>query len=314
MGSCRWTRERDERAIRAATKAAAKLGDREFLEHWMGVAQGTEAEGEALNARIVCLSDGAGALIFAGRDALADALLSAAERAAAEAPAVDPFALAILHDAFGTRVQCAGDVEAWLARQRACLALFEEAALNNLGWTLMYLGRLEESKRVEEAAVVSCQKLGERRRECSSRAYLAWILLLRGELDAADREARVAMDMAPPGTPAFTDTLPILAAVEFALGRTAEALSTAREAVRMLNEVGTEACDALIRLIHAEVLSASGEKAAADEAIASARERLLSRAARIQDPALRESFLYKVPDNARTLELASRFLGESLPG
>jgi hypothetical protein len=44
------------------------------------------------------------------------------------------------------------------------------------------------------------------------------------------------------------------------------------------------------------------------EALSAARARLLGRADRIHDPAWRESFLTRVPDNARILELARAFL------
>ena len=51
---------------------------------------------------------------------------------------------------------------------------------------------------------------------------------------------------------------------------------------------------------------AAGRTAEAAEAAARARDRLLGRAARIHDQALRRSFLEAVPDNARTLALAAR--------
>jgi hypothetical protein len=47
-----------------------------------------------------------------------------------------------------------------------------------------------------------------------------------------------------------------------------------------------------------------GEQARAREAIIVARKRLLSRAARITSPTMRETFLTRVPDNAETLRLA----------
>lgn len=44
--------------------------------------------------------------------------------------------------------------------------------------------------------------------------------------------------------------------------------------------------------------------------VAEALEHLQKRADKIADPALRRGFLERVPDNARTLELARRWLGQ----
>jgi hypothetical protein len=62
--------------------------------------------------------------------------------------------------------------------------------------------------------------------------------------------------------------------------------------------------DSLVRLIRAEVLKASGDLDGAREAIVAARDRLLGRADKIGDPALRTAFLESIPENARTLSLA----------
>ena len=49
----------------------------------------------------------------------------------------------------------------------------------------------------------------------------------------------------------------------------------------------------------------TGDGRAFASAIAAARDRLLDRAARISDPEWRRRFLADVPENARTLSLAS---------
>jgi hypothetical protein len=63
--------------------------------------------------------------------------------------------------------------------------------------------------------------------------------------------------------------------------------------------------DALVRLTYAEALEAAGQHEPARKAIAEARDAIAWRASKIDDPALRTSFLEKVPENARTLELAA---------
>jgi hypothetical protein len=87
--------------------------------------------------------------------------------------------------------------------------------------------------------------------------------------------------------------------------RIAEALDSAREAFAILESLGSlEEGESRIRLVHAEALAAAGAHAGAAQAIASARARLLERAARIADPTWRERFLTEVSDNARTLALS----------
>ena len=59
----------------------------------------------------------------------------------------------------------------------------------------------------------------------------------------------------------------------------------------------------LIGIAHAEALDANGDLDGAKRAIATARRRVLARAARLREPA-RTRFLEAVPDNARCLGLA----------
>ena len=101
--------------------------------------------------------------------------------------------------------------------------------------------------------------------------------------------------------------------MKLAKGDVSEAAAAAREAMELLEELGgIDEGESLVRLVHAEALSASGDFAGARRMIATARERLLERAAKISDPAWRASFLERVPENARTMALA-RAWGEA-PG
>jgi eukaryotic-like serine/threonine-protein kinase len=63
------------------------------------------------------------------------------------------------------------------------------------------------------------------------------------------------------------------------------------------------------RVVFAEALDANGEHAAARSALAAARDELLRMASKIPEARWRESFLARVPENARTLALAERWLG-----
>jgi hypothetical protein len=94
------------------------------------------------------------------------------------------------------------------------------------------------------------------------------------------------------------------------IGRVAEALTTAEDA--FVRYSAMRSCGffrgGFALLTHAEVLEAAGDHAAACAAIRVARERLLTIANRIPDPAYKKSFLEEVPENARTLALASTWL------
>jgi eukaryotic-like serine/threonine-protein kinase len=68
---------------------------------------------------------------------------------------------------------------------------------------------------------------------------------------------------------------------------------------------GLEEGEALVRVVHAEALRATGDDAGARAAIRAAKARLDARAAKLEDPALERSFRTRVPENARTLELAA---------
>jgi hypothetical protein len=101
-----------------------------------------------------------------------------------------------------------------------------------------------------------------------------------------------------------------LADLLLARGRAAEARAAADEAARILYALaGVEEGEALIRLVHALSLEATGDPRGAEAAIVEARRRLLERAGRINDTRLRRSFLDHIPENARTLQMANRLKG-----
>jgi hypothetical protein len=99
--------------------------------------------------------------------------------------------------------------------------------------------------------------------------------------------------------------LATLARVRLARGDLPGALRDAGEAHGTLEQLGgTEEGEALIRLAYAEVLFATGDLRAGRAAIDRAAARLRWRAGKLHDPELREGFLRRVPENARTLALA----------
>jgi tetratricopeptide (TPR) repeat protein len=200
---------------------------------------------------------------------------------------------------------------------RAACAEAEQMGLENvaaaarhlLGLALGALGALDEARAVEEQAVTAFMMQGDRRLEGGSREYLAWILRRAGDLEAAEAEARRAVELLEAVKPVQIPARATLADVLLARGRPAEALAEARRAMALLASLGKIAeGEALVRLAHAEALEATGNHAAARAAIADARDRLLETAARIDDTARRTTFLENVPEIARTLALAGAWL------
>jgi serine/threonine protein kinase/tetratricopeptide (TPR) repeat protein len=178
----------------------------------------------------------------------------------------------------------------------------------NLGFTLARLGNLDQALEMEHVALDQCVREGYRRFEIASRLYLSVILALRDQLPEAEREARAAIAAAQGAPPIKAYALATLADMLLGQGRALEALIAAEEGMEILRELsGVEEGEALIRLVHAMSLEATGDTQAAQDEIGEARRRLLERADRITDARLRRSFLDHVPENARTLAFSSRF-------
>jgi tetratricopeptide (TPR) repeat protein len=194
---------------------------------------------------------------------------------------------------------------------RQCLADAERLELNhiralallNLGAVLTSSGRLDEARRSVTTALEFGRKQGDQRLEGAALLYLSTISFLAGELRDSEHRARMASEILP--APLQPAALAALARAVLAEGRAKEALQHARLANELLTTIGhVEDYESLVRLVLAETLAASGETAAAREALAAAHERLQARAAQIVNPDWRGSFLTRPLDNARTVRLA----------
>jgi tetratricopeptide (TPR) repeat protein len=149
--------------------------------------------------------------------------------------------------------------------------------------------------------------------EARGRWVLAEALRRKGDLDAAERESQTALAMAMPlDRPGVLATI---SALRLAQGRAAEALAVAEDAMACCQAMG--GCGmfrgASVRLVHAESLHATGAHDAAARAIDAARASLRAIADKIPDPGYQASFLAEVPENARTLALATAWLGDPSP-
>ncbi|APR78317.1 Adenylate cyclase [Minicystis rosea] len=198
------------------------------------------------------------------------------------------------------------------AAERMGLVDVASAAAQNLGRTLAHLGRLEEAEQLELRAADAFRRLGDPRHEGAARSYLAEIALSAADPARAEREAAAATDLLRTTPPLRAPALALHARAVLRQGRAAEALVLAREALAIVDELGSiEDGEALVRLVHVEALAASGDREAFSRAATLARRRLLARAARIGDPAWRERFLTAVPENAQTLVLTGGSLSSA---
>jgi hypothetical protein len=141
---------------------------------------------------------------------------------------------------------------------------------------------------------------GDARMEGGARAHLARILLLAGNADAAEREARAAIAVLAGAPPSRAYATAVLALALLAEEKFEAAMAAAQAAMDLLESLGAlEEGDTLVRLAHAEALAASGRSPRL--AITAAARRLRERAARIDLAEMQRSFLERVPENARTI-------------
>jgi serine/threonine protein kinase/tetratricopeptide (TPR) repeat protein len=212
--------------------------------------------------------------------------------------------------------------EALATAQRMGLLNLAAVARHNLGLARAYQGALDEARALEAEAMKDFVAQGDRRQETISQVYLATIRLFEGDLDGAEQAAREAVRSASSPT-AQCFALATLARAYLArisrapMGQRSanetdvrEALIAAHDAKAMLDATGgVEEGEALVHVVYAEALAHAGDPEAARAAIQAAAERLRARASWLTDPAMRESFLTLVPENARTMELSRMWLG-----
>ena len=173
------------------------------------------------------------------------------------------------------------------------------------GMLLARLGDPRSALGRADGAIDAFVAQGDRRMEASARLYRGFFLSLGEDLERAEREVTLVLEQAGVTPPLRAYGLAILAGAHLKNGRPDLAASPAREAMQLLESLGgVEEGEAYIRLTYAEALDAVGEQEGARDAIATARVRILERTAMIQDEEWKDTFIQKVLENARTLELA----------
>jgi tetratricopeptide (TPR) repeat protein len=179
-------------------------------------------------------------------------------------------------------------------------------ARNNLGFAMSRQGRLDEGAMLVSLAAEQLRTLGNPTSEADARKYLAAIELERGQLDVAETAARRAMELLEPMPALRPHPGAILARVLLAQGRRDEALAEAQAAMAALRSSGgIIEGEPVVYLALVEALQAHGDRDAAATLLAEAHAHLRRDAEQISDPALRASFLERVPENARIRALAA---------
>lgn len=182
----------------------------------------------------------------------------------------------------------------------------------NLVSVLCRLRRFDEAREVGEKLVEECGAREASHFEGNARTYLAEVFMLTGAWDAAEREARRAVELlsATPAVAAYPNA--ILARTLLSKGNAREAKDIAGAAVALSSELGSglEESDALARLTFAEALEECGEHDEARAALVAAAHNVRTRAAHISDPTLRAGFLANVWENVRTLDLEKKWASE----
>jgi tetratricopeptide (TPR) repeat protein len=163
-------------------------------------------------------------------------------------------------------------------------------------------GLLDPAAEMAHALLARAERVKNPRFEGRGHGLLARIARCAGDLDAAERAVLLALERTPDRVLYRVIVLLERASLRLAQGQGDEALRCAAEARAL--------CDARrharvrARLVHAEALFATGHRARARVALAEARALLHDEADRIGAPALQRSFIERVPEHARVLQLA----------
>jgi hypothetical protein len=217
--------------------------------------------------------------------------------------------LALAHRGYGLGAVGAYDEaetalrEALAEAERLASPASRASVLHNLARIREALGHTEESAGLQERALVAALEQRNARLATACRLYTAQNRAAARRHDEALVHARLAREGARERPlRAWADA--ILAEILVDVGDAEQALAHARAAHGVFVESGgIGEGDSCVHRALARALLAAGETDAARAATSAARARLQARAAMIEDPALRRSFLERVRENADVLAL-----------
>jgi tetratricopeptide (TPR) repeat protein len=178
-------------------------------------------------------------------------------------------------------------------------------AQHNLGICLARIGRIDEARQIERAAMAAFDAQDNRRLCAFARHYLAEIELTAGNADAALAYAREALAI-DADQPSFHCVYRArIASAHLLAGNATAALDEATQGMQLMETHGRpEEGEMVVRLAYARALHANGKLDAARKVIEDIVRSIDAAAARIGDATLRQSYLDGVPEHALALSLA----------
>jgi serine/threonine protein kinase/tetratricopeptide (TPR) repeat protein len=195
--------------------------------------------------------------------------------------------------------------ELWLVADRLGLSHMTGGILYLLCNILGYRGCLDEALKFGIRALKWTSENNDNYFLGYAQLYLSVIENMRGDYLVAEQYARAALQTVEANPALRPFAIALLARSLNNQGHSAEALSLAREAFSQLELIGrVQDGEAVIRLVFAECLIASSEVETAKQVIEKSVKRLRIQVASIHNPEWRRSFLTRIPEHARTLEIA----------
>jgi tetratricopeptide (TPR) repeat protein len=193
-----------------------------------------------------------------------------------------------------------------VATARSLGGLIADFARLHLGAALAALGRLDEAVTIETDAIARLFAAGNWLYGGAARAELARILLQKGDVEGAEREARAACEGLSRVPPVRVGALAVHSRVLLAGGDAAGALAVARVGAEFVERAGlTVESEPRLRLALANALEASGAREDAGRELLRAAALLRDRASRIAEPTVARRFLDRVPEHAEIIQRAA---------
>ena len=189
-GSASWLR-----ALGQAIVAAAKLGKLDEVEAKVREVSAVAPDFGARSAQIICLCWGANHLVFGGRYAVADEIMTIVGELAGDLSEIELQAVALVHQVRSVRCSISGDLGAGLNGLEAALLAFEQAGdlrnactvRCNMGYLYCELGDFERAEVALRHALSAADRMGLHELAAAILHNLGRVLGLRGHLDEARR-------------------------------------------------------------------------------------------------------------------------------
>jgi eukaryotic-like serine/threonine-protein kinase len=178
-------------------------------------------------------------------------------------------------------------------------------ARHNLGMILALRGDVATALVEETTALEAMLAMHDDRLSAMSRAYLALIQEMAGDLPSAEASARQTVRELEKLPALQARAYATLARILMRAGKTNEAAALEPSLAQSRRVTMLEGGDIFPGVVHVELLLAINRTKDALAELRELEERVTSRAARIAEEAVRTAYLRNVPENARVLELSS---------